>query len=183
MSPDPDQALVAAAGMRLRAAPDLVVRHSLRMAALADELARRDGLDVDRAGMFCACAFHDLGMGVAGAGPFPARSADLLGGFLAQHGVPAARSRPLVEAVRRHLEPPLPGSRRGPAPEIALLRRVAWLDVLGLGNAPDRRLRRELRVADLDPVVDVRLTTVIGTACARDMLAVLRSARGLPRGR
>lgn len=177
MSPTADRHLVADARDRLAAAPGVVARHSLRMAALANALAARDGLDVDGAGLFCACAFHDLGMGVPGRGPFPSRSADLLAGFLAEHDVPAARARPLVAAVRRHLAPPIDrGLRHGIPAEVTLLRRAAWLDVLGVGDDAARRLRRELREADSDPVLDVRLAALIGVACARDLLT---GARGV----
>ena len=177
MSPTADHILVDDARDRLGAAPGVVGRHSLRMAALAQALATRDGLDVDGAGLFCACVFHDLGMGVPGRAPFPSRSAGLLAGFLAEHDMPPTRARPLVEAVRRHLAPPLDlGPRHGIPAEVHLLRRVAWLDVLGVGDLGARRLRRELRDADSDPALDVRLAALIGVVCARDLLA---GARGV----
>ena len=102
-----EDTLVLDAKRRLSSAPELLQRHSLRMAALADALADRENLDVDRAGLFCACVFHDLGLLVAGRAPFPVRSAGLLEAFLTEHDVAPARVAPLVTAVRRHLVPPV----------------------------------------------------------------------------
>ena len=100
MSSSDDDTLVRDAKHRIRSAPEALRRHSLRMAALADALADRESLDVDRAGLFCACAFHDLGLLVAGLAPFPLRSAGLLAAFLAEHEVAPARAEPLLTAVR-----------------------------------------------------------------------------------
>lgn len=167
-----DDALVRDARSRLSAAPDLLQRHSLRMAALADDLADRENLAVDRVGLFCACAFHDLGLLVGGSMPFPVRSAGLLEAFLAEHDVPPLRAKPLVRAVSRHLLPPVPLLVRDADPsEMGVLRRAAWLDALAFGDREARCKRSLLRSADADPVLDVRLNALLGAACARDVVA------------
>ncbi|MGV1008385.1 MAG: HD domain-containing protein [Dermatophilaceae bacterium] len=177
----PDDELRRQARERLASAPAILQRHSLRMAALAEALADREGLDVDRAGLFCACAFHDLGTLVGGSGPFPVRSARLLDAFLTEHGVGPGRRDPLVAAVRGHLAPAgirwvRPAQYAGPVPEVTLLRRVAWLDALAVGDRQARGWRRTLRGDDGDPVLDVRLTARLAAACAVDLLGAVRAA-------
>ncbi|MGB8385206.1 MAG: HD domain-containing protein [Dermatophilaceae bacterium] len=171
-----EDTLVLDAKRRLSSAPELLQRHSLRMAALADALADRENLNVDRAGLFCACVFHDLGLLVAGTAPFPVRSAGLLEAFLTERDVAAARVHTLVTAVRRHLMPPVSLPTRGTPPaEVALLRRVAWLDAVAVGDAEARRWRRELRTADADPLLDLHLGAVLGMACAQDLASGARA--------
>ena len=177
-----DDQLVRAARRRLSSAPDLLQRHSLRMAALADALADRENLEVDRAGLFCACAFHDLGLLAPGRAPFPVRSAGLLEAFLTEHDVAAAQVHTLVTAVRRHLLPPVSLPRAGVTPpaEVTVLRRVAWLDAVAVGDAEARRWRRELRTADADPQVDLHLGGVLGLACAHDLVSAALRLRTRP---
>lgn len=168
-----DAALVEAAVERLAAAPPAIQRHSLRMTTLALGLARAEGWSVDVAGMACACAFHDLGLSAPGAAPFPARSADLLAGFFDQRGVDEARVEPWVAAVRGHL------ALHGPVDEThegALLRRAAWLDAVGLGDARARALRRVYGRRGWD----LALIIPLFAGCTRDVFLTRRGRHGSP---
>ncbi|MEU4657088.1 hypothetical protein AB0G32_24660 [Streptomyces sp. NPDC023723] len=130
-----------------RLLPARVALHSLRVFLLADARARAAGTAYDRAGLLAAAAFHDTGLvgrAPLGRGGFTARSAELLGRFLAGHRVAGDRRRTLVRAVREHMRPfPAPDA----GPEARLLHFGAWLDVTGRGGRlvpGERRLLAEL---------------------------------------
>jgi hypothetical protein len=124
-----------------------VLNHSLRAFLLGGAYARRFGIDFDDEGLYLAALFHDMGLFPGHRGPgqaFQLASSRELKTFLEAQNVPAARIRPLVDAIDFHMQL-LPRWSRG---NVAGLMQVgAWMDVTMLRRPAVRREARAIAQA------------------------------------
>jgi hypothetical protein len=129
----PDTPLVREARSLVeRAAPPLLLSHSLRCFLLGRAYGRQHKIDCDEEGLLLAALFHDLGLAAAHRNPqlpFQRVGSQALRQFLTERGVAAERSSPLAEAIDFHMQL-LPRWSRGPA--AGLLQVGAWMDITGL---------------------------------------------------
>jgi len=126
---DAQRALDAAAAV---SSPALLA-HSRRSAALAIDLGRREGLDVDRELLFVAAALHDVGLAApfdSHLEPFERAGGEVARVFATGAGWSFERRQRLVDVIVRHMWPAVSA---GLDVEGHLLERATSLDVSGVG--------------------------------------------------
>ena len=122
--------------------------HNVRAFQIAERLAERRGLKVDREVLLCAAHLHDVGLypGAATDASYVDDGARLAERLLAPYAWPPARLKRCTDAIERHHEL-RPQWKRGV--EVELLRRADLVDVsgglvaLGAGRGWVRSLGRE----------------------------------------
>ena len=104
--------------------------HNVRVFRVAERLAERRGLKVDREVLLCAAHLHDIGLypGAASDAAYVEDGARLARRLLAPHGWPSARVTRCADAVERHHELRSQWKR---GVEVELLRQADQVDVSG----------------------------------------------------
>ena len=104
--------------------------HNVRVFRVAERLAERRGLKVDREVLLCAAHLHDIGLypGAASDAAYVEDGARLARTLLEPHGWPPARVKRCADAIERHHEL---RSQWRLGVEVELLRRADLVDVSG----------------------------------------------------